>query len=125
MTGFSFSDSLLKRNRFFEYVELPGIKGKTLYENASAGKISFYVKPIKKLVIGSSGLGGGAYDSYYEYFLYAGTYYSGFQSKKQFIRYLGTYGSEANRFIKKNRLKINNQNPENIITVISYLGRLK
>ena len=89
LSEFSFSDSLMNRDRFFEFKELPGIYGKALYENASAGKISFYIKPVKKIVVGSSGKGRGAYQSLYEYYIDSGTGYSGFRSKNTLIKHLG------------------------------------
>lgn len=124
LSEFSFSDSLMNRDRFFEFKELPGIDGKALYENASSGKISFYIKPVKNIVVGSSGKGRGAYQSLYEYYISTGIGYSGFRSKNSLIKYLGNSGSEAKRFIKKNNIKINNQHPEGIIAVINYINGL-
>jgi hypothetical protein len=122
LSEFSFSDSLMKKNRFFEFTELPGIAGKALYENASSGKISFYIKPLKKIVTGSSGKGRGAFENLYEYYINSGTGYAGLYSKNKLIKYLGSFGGEANRFIKKNRIKINNRQPEGVMAVINYLN---
>ena len=44
--------------------------------------------------------------------------------KKLLIKHLGDYGIEANRYIKKNRIKISNQHPEGIIAVINFLNGL-
>jgi hypothetical protein len=124
LTGFSFTDTVWNRKHIYEYTELAGIKGKALYENASVGKVSFYIKPVKTVEVKSSD-GQGTYTDSYEYFIDTGNGYSSFRSKSQLIKLLSDHNSELHRFIRKNRLKINNQQPENILTVLRYYDGLK
>ena len=125
LSGFSFNDTLLNRNRLFEYIELPAIQGKMLYENASVGEVSFYIRPLKNIRIKSSGKVRGEFTSSYTYYLDNGKGYTGFRSKSQLIKLLGKHSSELNRFIREKDLKINNQKPENIIAVLQYFDELK
>ena len=124
-SGFTFRDSLLNRNRVFEYIELPAIKGKILFENASVGRVSFYIRPMKNIRIKSSGKGQGEFTSSCEYYLDNGQGYSGFRSKSQLIKLLAKHSSELNIFIREKELKINAHKPENIIAVLHYFDELK
>jgi hypothetical protein len=124
LSGFSFTDTVWNRKHIFEYVELTGIKGKSLYENASTGKIMFYIKPVKTVEIKSADEQGSYSDSY-EYYLNTGNRYSIFRSKNQFIKLLANHSSEVKKFIRKNRIKINSQLPDNIIAVLRYYDGLK
>ena len=72
LQGFSFTDTVTGLKHFYEYTELPGIKGKALYENASLGKILFFIKPIKRVEESSGGKGRGQFSEYYEYYLNPG-----------------------------------------------------
>jgi hypothetical protein len=124
LSGFSFTDTVWNRKHFYEYIELAGTNGKALYENASTGKVSFYIKPIKTVEVNSSN-GQGAYSDSYEYYIDTGHGYSSFRSKKQFIKLLANHSSEVTRFIRKNKLKINSQQPDNIISVLRYYVIMK
>jgi hypothetical protein len=123
LSGFSFTDTVWNRKHLYEYTELSGIKGKALYENASTGKISFYIKPVKTVEIKAEGQ--GTYSDSYEYYIDVGNGYNSFRSKSQFIKLLANHSSELNRFIRKNKLKINNRQPDNIISVLRYYDGLK
>lgn len=125
LSGFKFNDSLLNRTRIFEYIELPVTKGKSLYENASVGQVSFYIRPMKNIIIKSSGKSQGEFTVSYAYFLNNGKGYSGFRSKSQLIRLLEEHGTELKRYIREKELKINTQKPENIITLLRYFDELK
>ena len=125
LSGFTFNDSLLRRTRFFEYSELPSTQGKSLYENVTVGQISLYILAVKNVRIKSSGKNQGEYTVSYTYFLNNGKGYSGFRSKSQLISLLGDNGAELNKFIREKGLKINNQKPENIISVLHYFDELK
>ena len=122
LSGFSFTDTVWNRKHLYEYTELSGIKGKALYENASTGKISFYIKPVKTVEIKAEGQ--GTYSDSYEYYIDVGNGYNSFRSKSQFIKLLANHSSELNRFIRKNKLKINNRQPDNIISVLRYYDGL-
>lgn len=125
LSGFTFNDSLLNRTRIFEYIELPSTKGKSLYENASVGQVSLYIRPMKNIIIKSSGKSQAEFIFSYEYFLNNGKGYYSFHSKNQLIGLLEEHGSEMKRYIREKRLKINAQEPGNIITILRYFDELK
>ena len=123
-SGFSFTDTVRNRKHIYEYIELVGTNGKALYENASTGKVSFYIKPVKTVEVKSAD-GQGTYSDSYEYFINTGNGFNSFRSKKQFIKLLANHSSELSRFMRKSKLKINSQQPDNIISVIRYYDGLK
>ncbi len=125
LSGFSFTDTVLTQKHFYEYIELPGIRGKALYEKIYFSNVSFFIKPMKVVAARSTASGSGEYNGYYDYYLETGKGYNLFRTKSQFVKLLPEHKSEVNRFIRKNRLKINNRMPENIIAVLSYLDKLK
>lgn len=124
LSGFSFTDTVSNRKYSYEYIELPGIKGKTLYENASVGKISFFIKPNKVIVQKSMDNGQGEFFNFYEYYLNSGNGYSSFRSKSQFLKLFENHVTELKRYIRKNSLKINNQHPDDVIAVLRYFNGL-
>lgn len=124
LSGFSFTDTVLNRKHFYEYIKLAGTSGKALYENASTDKITFYIKPVKSVEVKSSD-GQGTYSDSYDYFIDTGTGFNSFRSKKQFIKVLSNHSTEVSKYIRKNKLKINNQQPDNIISVLRFYDGLK
>ncbi len=124
LSGFSFIDTVWNRKHIYEYIELAGTHDKALYENASVGKVTFYVKPVKTVEVKSAD-GQGTYSDSYEYFINTGNAFDSFRSKKQFIKLLADHSSEVSKFIRKNKIKINNQQPDNIISVLRYYDGLK
>jgi hypothetical protein len=124
LSAFSFTDTVRNKKHLYEYIQLTGTNGKALYENASTGKVSFYIKPVKNVEV-KSAEGQGAYTDSYEYFVDTGNGCSSFRSKKQFIKLLANHSSEVSRFIRKSKLKINSQQPDNIISVLRYYDGLK
>jgi hypothetical protein len=124
LSGFSFTDTITNQKHIYEYIELKGISGKALYENASVGKTSFYIKPMKVIEAEPTGKGQGKFAGFYKYFLDTGNGYTGFSSKSQFLKLLANHETEIKRFLRRNRLKINSSQPENIVAVIKYLNEL-
>jgi hypothetical protein len=124
LSGFSFNDSVKNRNYHFVYLELPGYRGKTLYENVTVGKTTVFIKPVK-IVRGISAGGQGKFSNIYEYFINTGSGYINFRSKSQFINLLAKHNAELSRFIRKNELKIDERHPESIIAVLNYFDTLK
>lgn len=122
LSGFSFTDTITARKHFFIYTELPGTKGKALYENASSG---LFIKPVKKVEVRSSGRSNGQFTSYYEYYLKTGDGFARFSSEGQLIKLLPDHNAGLKRYIRGNRIKINNQNPEGVINVIQYYNAIK
>lgn len=124
LLGFSFTDTVWNRRHIYEYIELAGTNGKALYENALTGKVPFYIKPVKTVEVKSAD-GQGTYSDSYEYFIDTGNGFSSFRSKKQFIKLLANHSPEVSKYIRKNKIKINNQQPDNIIAVLTYYSGLK
>jgi hypothetical protein len=124
LSGFSFTDSLTRGRRVFEYIELPGVRGKFMYENAGSGITPLFIRPVKSIEARSSG-GQGEFSNNYEYYLGVGDQYIALHSKRQIINVLAKHESELTRFIRKSKLKIDNRHPENIIALIRYFDGLK
>jgi hypothetical protein len=124
LSGFSFTDTVRNRKHFYEYIELAGTSVKALYENASTDKVSFYIKPVKSVEIKSAD-GQGTYSESYDYFIDTGTGFNSFRSKKQFVKLLANHSSEVSKYIRKSKLKINSQLPDNIISVLRFYDGLK
>lgn len=125
LSGFTFTDTITGKRRIFEYTELPGIDGRSLYEYISDGANTFYIKPTRKIEIRSADKSRGQWINYYEYYLNKDSLFVRVRSKHQIIALFPEHSSDLNRFFRKNRLRINDQNPEGIISAIAYLNSLK
>jgi hypothetical protein len=124
LAGFTFTDTILNRKHIYEYRELPGIRGYALYENASARKILFYIKPIKKIELRSASEGSGEYSDLYEYYLKSGDIFVRITSKRQLAKLLKEYGTESRRYMWDHSFKLSDRNPEDIIDLIRYTDSL-
>ena len=124
LSSFSYADTLMHTKHFYEYFELPGIKGKALYENISVGKASLFIKPMKKIEQTPGENREGKYSAAYEYYFNDGKGYSRFTKKNQFLNLLTKHRSEVNRFIRREKIKISDMLPENIIVVLKYFDGL-
>jgi|WetSurSiteA1Bulk_404760.scaffolds.fasta_scaffold33639_2 hypothetical protein len=124
LSGFTFTDTVLNRKRIYEYRELPGIRGYALYENASAGKILFYIKPIKKLELRTTGKGSGEYTERYEYYLNTGHGFARITSKGQLVRLLKDHGPELKRYMRDHSFRLSDRDPGNITELICYYDSL-
>ena len=122
LSGFSFTDTITARKHFYVYTELPGTKDRALYENASYG---LFIKPVKKVEVRSAGKSNGQFTDYYEYYLKTGDGFARFSSESQLIRLLPDHSAGLKRYIRGNRIKINNQHPEGVIDVIRYYNGIK
>lgn len=121
---FSFSDSLIHRDRLFKYIELPGSGNKVLFEKISAGKASLFIKPIKILEATPSESTKGRYITFYKYYFDAGSGFYSFRSKSQMVKLLTDHKAEMKKFIRKQKLKINHKHPEDIVSAIRYYDGL-
>ncbi len=121
---FTFTDSITGKVHKYEYTELPGIKGKALYENASSAKIRFFIKPVKTVEARSADKDKGKYTFHYDNYMNFGNEFIIVHSKSQLIKLLATHLADLKRYIRKNNLKINNQHPENIVAVLKYFDTL-
>lgn len=89
LSGFSYTDTIKNTKHIFEYIELRGVRGKALYENASTDKLSFYIKPVKKVEAKSADNVQGEYVGFFEYYLGTAKGYISFKNKKQLEDLLG------------------------------------
>jgi len=120
LSSFSFTDTILHKKHFYEYIELQGTIGKALYENIAVGKASLLIKPMKKIEQTPGENREGKYSDSYEYYFETGNGYASFNSKSQFMYILANHRSEVKRFIRREKIKINNMLPENIVPVLKY-----
>lgn len=123
-SGFTFIDTLTGRTHQYKYLELPGIKGKALYEIASTEKIPLYIRPVKTIETMSSGKFTSQYVSRYDIYIGNGNENLIIRSKIQLIKFMGDHVAEIKRYIRKNNLKINNRHPEDIVAVLKYFDTL-
>jgi hypothetical protein len=124
LTGFSYTDTTDMRFHLFEYTELPGSRGKSLYENLSAGRIRFYLKPVKKVETKSIGGTRGLFTDYYEYYMTNGDQFTRISTKNQILELMPGHRPEIKRYMRDNRFKINSKHPENMIDIIHFLSTL-
>jgi hypothetical protein len=124
LSGFTFTDTVLNRKHVYEFRELPGTSGKELYENASAGKILFYIKPLKKIELRSAGTGSGEYTDYFEYYLSSGKEFARITSKRQLVKLLSGYGPRLKRYMREHGFKMSDRNPEKVIDLVRYCNSL-
>lgn len=123
LSGFSFTDKVTNRKRFFEYIALTGNEDKALYENASAGNIRFFIKPVKLTHKVASER--EEFINTFKYFLDNGNGYKKFHSKKQLLKLLGNHTRDLKKFIKKNNIKINTRQTEGVIATLEYFSGLQ
>jgi hypothetical protein len=123
LSGFSYTDSVSRKTFFYDFVELPGITGKTLYEKVSSGNIKLLIKHVK--TIDEKIPGKGMYKLSYEYFIDTGSGFKGFRTKKQLLLLMQDNNKELGRFIRSNNLKINNVNRDHVIAIVNYAAKLK
>lgn len=124
LSGFSYTDTITGLKHDYIYTELPGISGKSLYEDGSSGNIALFVKPVKKIDFRSEGKEHGQFIEYYEYYIKKDAGFIRISSKNQLIKLLSDHASELKRYISNKRLKINNRYPENVIDVVRYYSKL-
>jgi hypothetical protein len=124
LSGFSFNDSTLQRNRLFEYTELKGIGGKVIYEKIPTEKVSFFIRPMIEFDATPSQTILGKYTGHSLYYLNAGSGFSSFSSRSQMINLLANHKKEMNKYIRKQKLKINKKHPEDVVAAIKYFDGL-
>jgi hypothetical protein len=125
LSGFSYTDTVKNINRKFEYIELKGINGKALYENSSTGKLSFYIKPVKKAEAKSADNVQGEYVGFFEYFLGTADGYVSFKNKNQLEDILGKFNPEIKNFIRTNKIKISTKDPFKVIAFLKFYNQLQ
>ncbi len=124
LDSFSYTDTLSRRERQFTYVEIPGTQGKALYENVYQGRTSFLIRPRCEIKHEASGGFPGEYLRSYEYYIGVQGRYERIHSKKTLLDALRRDIPEVKRFIRRNKLKINKNHPENIVPVLRFYDEI-
>lgn len=123
LAGFSFTDSLTNTKHHFKYFEIPGISGKALYETLVFNKTVLYIKPIKNITVRSA-KGRGEFIGHSAYYLQTGSACSNFRTKNQLVKLLANQGNELSKFLRRNNIKFNTDNPDNIVAILRYYDEL-
>jgi hypothetical protein len=125
LESFSYRDTLTNKERFFEYVQLPGTNQKRLYEIIYQGKSLFMVRHIKAV---RSKVADGFFGDYIDaadMYIKVDNTFETFSNKKDLLNILAKHTQELNKFIHKNKIKIKKLNYENIASVINYFDELE
>lgn len=124
LESFSYTDTVSQQEHFYEYFEMPGTKGKKLFEKVYDGRTSFMVRPVCTISDDPSGSFAGEYSRSFEYFIQIEGSYERFHSKKSLLGLLDRHGRELKKYIRANRLKIDKLHPENIGQVLKYFDEI-
>ena len=124
LESFSYTDTVSHQEHFYEYFRIPGTTGKELYEKVYDGRTSFIIRPDCAISDDPSDSFPGEYIRSYHYFIKVEGKYERIHSKKTLLNALDGNVREVKKFIRKNRLKINSRNPENIIPVLKYFDEI-
>ena len=106
------------------YFEIPDTDGKALYEKVYEGRTSFIIQPRCEIKHQASGSFPGEYFRSYEYYIVVEGQYERIHSKKTLLKALKRGITEVKKFIRKNRLKINKNHPENIVPVLRFYDEI-
>ena len=120
LDSFSYTDTVSRQQRRFVYMQIPGTDRKALYEKVYQGKTSFLIRPRCEIRHVASGGFPGEYIRNYEYYIVVEGRYERVHSKKTLLNALKRDIPEVKRFIRKNRLKINKNHPENMFTILRF-----
>jgi len=125
LESFSYKDTLVNKDRFFEYFQLPDTKEKRLYEVTYKGKSLFLIRHTK--VVRSKIADGflGDYISSVDLYIKVDDKFEAFSNKKDLLLILGKHTQEFKKFIRKNKFKINKWHFENITPLIEYFDELE
>ncbi len=124
LESFSYTDTVIQRERRYEYLNIPGTNGKELYEKVYEGETSFIIRPKCEIKNDPTDNFPGEYFRSYEYYIEIEGEYERIHSKKTLLNALKRNVPEVKKFIRKNRLKINRTHPENIVPVLKYYDEL-
>ena len=122
---FSYTDSLTGVNREFEYFQLPGTREKKLYEMAYRGNSMLYL--VRHEVTTRSKIENGFLGDYIRWvdlYLKIGDTFGSFKNRRTLLKLLGDHLPELRKFIRKNKLKINKHNYDDVTPVLKYYEQL-
>ncbi len=126
LEGFSYTDSITRIYRHFEYFQLPGTRGKKLYEISYRGDSILYL--IRHQVSTRSDIHGGFLGDYIRWVELVIKYennFTSFKNKHALLKLLGKHPKELRKFIRKNGLKINKKHYDDVVPVIRYFEQLE
>lgn len=124
LQSFSYVDSVNRQAHFYEYMKIPGTSKKDLYEKVYDGPTEFIIRPLCEVRLEPSGGYPGEYIRSFEYYIRIEDRYQSIQSRKSLLKALNRNIPEIKKYIRKNRLKINRQHPENIVPVLKYFDEI-
>ena len=124
LESFTYTDTINHQEHLFVYTKIPGTKSKDLYETIYKGRSSFILRPICEIVDDPSEAFPGEYSRSYEYYIQVDGTFKRIHSKKTLLKTLPRNMSEVKKYIRKNHLKINRLNPENIARVMQYFDEI-
>jgi hypothetical protein len=124
LESFSYTDTINRKEHFYECFKLPGTGERELYEKLYEGKTALIIRPECEINFERSGMYLGEYLRSYKYYVWVDGRYEHFHSRKTLLEALKRNIPDLKRFIRKNRLKINKLHPENIVTVLKYFDEL-
>jgi len=124
LESFSYTDTINDREHLFIYTKIPGTKTKDLYETVYEGRSSFILRPMCEIVADPSEVFPGEYSRTYDYYIQIDGDYQRIHSKKTLLNALDRNVPEVKKFIRKNHLKINRLNPDNIVRVMQYFDEI-
>jgi len=124
LESFSYIDSISHQKHFYEYIKIPGTRDKDLYEKVYDGPTTFMIRPVCVIKHGSSGGFPGEYLRSFEYYIRIEDRYESIQSRKSLLNALDRNIPEIKKYIRRNRLKINRQHPENIVPVLKFFDEI-
>ena len=124
LESFSYIDSISHQEHLYEYFRIPGTNDKELYEKVYDGPTSFIIRPMCEVKYETSGSFPGEYLRSFKYYVRVEDRYERIHSKKTLLNALNRNVPEIKKFIRKNRLKINKQHPENIVPVLKYFDEI-
>jgi sialate O-acetylesterase len=124
LESFSYTDTVSNQEHHYEYFRVPGTNGKELYEKVYGGKTSFIIRPMCEIKNDPTSNFPGEYSRSYEYYIEVEGEYERIHSKKTLLNALKRNVPEVKKFIRKNRLKIDKNHPENLVPVLKYYDEL-
>ncbi len=124
LESFSYADTISNQEHHYEYFRVPGTNGKELYEKVYEGETSFIIRPMCEIKNDPTSNFPGEYSRSYEYYIEVEGEYERIHSKKTLLNALKRNVQEVKKFIRKNKLKIDKNHPENLVPVLRYYDEL-
>jgi sialate O-acetylesterase len=124
LESFSYKDTVTREEHLFKYFQIPGTKRKEIYETVYEGRTAFIQGPRCDIGDDRTGTFPGVYNRSFDCYIQVDGDYSRIHSKKSLLNALHRNADEIKKYVRKNRLKINQTHPENIAQVMRYYDEL-